>query len=60
MIMSLENRPERRARPGLWTVIAVLLALALLLMAECKPDDSGPGSYDPSSGDTFWYPKTKR
>ncbi len=51
---------DRRARPGLIFISAILLALALLLMAECNPDDSGPGSYDPSSGNHIWYPKTKR
>jgi hypothetical protein len=37
--------------------LAVLLALSLGLMAKCNPDDSGPGSYDPSSGNHIWYPK---
>lgn len=49
-----------RIRPGLISLMAILLAVALLVTASCQPDDSGPGSYNPKSGDTFWYPKTKR
>lgn len=40
-------------RPGR-LVLAVVLALALLLMAECNPSDEGPGSYDPRGGDHVW------
>lgn len=45
---------------GRTVALAVLLAVAMLLMAECNKDDSGPGSYNPSGGDTFWHPRIKR
>lgn len=53
MIMKLRTRPW-------FTAVAVLLALALLVLGACNPDDSGPGSYDSGGGNTFWYPKPDR
>jgi GDSL-like Lipase/Acylhydrolase family len=44
---------------GRTIALAVLLALTVLLMAECDKDDSGPGSYKPTGGDTVWHPKRK-
>lgn len=46
----------RRARPGLLTAFAVVLAVAMLLMGECQKDDNtGPGSYNPRPGDNYWH-----